>query len=225
MTGTIRGVIFDFNGTLFWDTPFHNQAWDQFLQNHQIELTDQEKDEKIHGKNNRDIFTGLFNRPIAPEELSRFIDEKEQLYRNICIEEQQPLAEGAIEFFEFLKQNNIPFTIATASGLENVQFFFEQFELHRWFDFEQLVYDDGSLRGKPNPDYFLKAMEKLQLKPEQCLIFEDSFAGIKAAENAGAGKILIVNSTQNNDTPFPHPQITSFREVSALVHFQPRSKN
>ncbi len=216
----IKGVIFDFNGTLFWDTPFHNTAWDRFLENHQIELTDQEKNEKIHGKNNRDIFTGLFNRPIEPKELDRYIDEKEKLYRNICVKEQQPLADGAIELFDFLKQNNIPYTIATASGLENVQFFFEQFELHRWFNFDQIVYDDGSLRGKPNPDYFLRAVEKLQLEPEECLIFEDSFAGIQAAENAGAGQILIVNSTKNNYKSFHHLQITSFSEVTRLVQFQ-----
>jgi HAD superfamily hydrolase (TIGR01509 family) len=207
----IKGVIFDFNGTLFWDTPFHNTAWDRFLENHQIELTDQEKNERIHGKNNRDIFTGLFNRPIEPDELERFIDEKEQLYRDICVKEQQPLADGAIELFEFLKENQIRYTIATASGPENVHFFFEQFKLHKWFDFEQVVYDDGTLRGKPNPDFFLKAMEKLNLQPAECLIFEDSIAGIQAAENAGAGKIIIVNSTQANYGMFGHEVIRNFR--------------
>ena len=220
----IKGVIFDFNGTLFWDTPFHNTAWDRFLENHQIELSDQEKNEKIHGKNNRDIFTGLFNRSIEPEELDRYIDEKEQLYRDICIKEQQPLADGAIELFDFLEQNNIPFTIATASGLDNVQFFFEQFELHRWFEFEQIVYDDGSIRGKPNPDFFLKAMEKLRLQPATCLVFEDSLAGIKAAENAGAAQIIIVNSTLNDYDQFDYPKITSFREVLRLVQFQSNGK-
>lgn len=208
----IKGVIFDFNGTLFWDTPFHNTAWDQFLENHQIELSDQEKNEKIHGKNNRDIFTGLLNRAIEPEELEQFIDEKEGLYRDICVKAQQPLADGAIELFEFLKVNNIRYTIATASGPENVGFFFQQFDLHHWFDFEQVVYDDGSMRGKPNPDFFLKAMEKLQLKPEECLVFEDSIAGIKAAENAGAGKIIIVNSTQTDYGQFGHEVIRTFRD-------------
>lgn len=44
----IKGVIFDFNGTLFWDTTLHNKAWDIFLERHSFELSDNEKNEKKH---------------------------------------------------------------------------------------------------------------------------------------------------------------------------------
>jgi len=47
-----RGVIFDFNGTLLWDTELHNRAWDEFLKKHNLKLSDKEKNEKIHGRNN-----------------------------------------------------------------------------------------------------------------------------------------------------------------------------
>lgn len=210
---SIKGVIFDFNGTLFWDTPFHNKAWDIFLENHQIEMTDQEKDEKIHGKPNSAIFKGIFNREIPEDELSTYINEKEQIYREICLHEQKPLAKGAIGLLNDLQANAIPFTIATSSEIGNVRFFFEQFELERWFDMDQVIYDDGTLRGKPHPDFFLKAMERLKLKPEESLIFEDSIAGIKAAENAGAGKIIIVNSSQSNFGHSRHHVISDFDEV------------
>lgn len=214
---SIKGVIFDFNGTLFWDTPFHNQAWDIFLEKHHLNFTDREKDEKIHGKPNKDIFNGIFNRMVPEDELAGFINEKEQIYRDICIRKQMPLAVGAIELLDYLKQQTIPFTIATSSEINNVRFFFEQFELSRWFDFEKVIYDDGSLRGKPHPDFFTKAMEILQLLPEECLIFEDSFAGILAAENSRAEKIVIVNSINGNYKQFKHEVITNFNQFDRTV--------
>ncbi len=208
-----KGIIFDFNGTLFWDTPLHNQAWDEFLTRYKIYLTDQEKDEKIHGKTNRDILSGIFNRPIEGKELDQFIDEKESIYRQICLDINAQLAPGVTNFFNELKNDHIPVTIATASGPKNVEFFFDQFKLDKWFDYDLVVYDNGSLRSKPNPDFFTKAMEKLQLKPEDCIVFEDSYAGIAAAENARAGKIIIVNSTKNNYSKYQHDVIENFDEV------------
>ncbi|MGQ8335081.1 HAD family hydrolase [Sunxiuqinia sp. A32] len=214
---SFKGVIFDFNGTLFWDTHLHNEAWDLFLTKHQITLSDQEKNERIHGKNNRDIFKGIFERNISEEELSLFIEEKEGAYRNICVKTGLCLASGAETLFNDLKDAQIPFTIATASGLENVSFYFEQFDLHKWFDFEKVVYDDGTLRGKPNPDFFNRAMNKLNLEPKSCVVFEDSYAGIGAAENANAGKIFIVNSTNSNYSHYAHQVITNFSQVDRKI--------
>ena len=56
------GVIFDFNGTLFWDTPLHNKAWNMFLEKRGMHLSDHEFFATFHGKNNRDMFNSLFQR-------------------------------------------------------------------------------------------------------------------------------------------------------------------
>jgi len=56
----IKGAVFDFNGTLFWDTSFHNRAWDIFLENHSISLSDSEKHESLHGRTNREILLNIF---------------------------------------------------------------------------------------------------------------------------------------------------------------------
>ena len=80
---TIKGVVFDFNGTLFWDTKLHNEAWDIFLEKSGIRLTDREKVEKIHGKNNKDIISSLFPGQLAREEISELSIEKERNYQKI----------------------------------------------------------------------------------------------------------------------------------------------
>ena len=116
----IKGVLFDFNGTLFWDTELHNQAWDQFLEKHSINLNDSEKDKKIHGKNNKEILTNLFSTNLTQSAIEKLSIEKEEYYQALCLKQTLQLAPGSISFLEFLLKNEIPYTIATASDKYNV---------------------------------------------------------------------------------------------------------
>ena len=211
------GVIFDFNGTLFWDTPLHNRAWDAFLERHGIFLSDAEKTRVIHGRNNRTIFEDLLGRRLAESELADLIEEKETVYRDRCRRESPGLAPGAAPFLDFLADRGIPRTIATASGRANVKFFFEFLGLTRWFSFPDVVWDDNRIQGKPAPDYYLAAARKLALSAAVCLVFEDSFAGIRAAQNAHAGRIIIVDSTGQDYRAFGHQVITDFSQVDRSV--------
>jgi beta-phosphoglucomutase len=216
-----KGVIFDFNGTLFWDTHYHNQAWDLFLKNHDLELTEGEKLQKIMGRTNQDILRGIFNRPLSDIEISSLTVEKESIYQEMCLENHMELATGATDFFRFLMVNNIPFTIASASGKENIDFYFEHLALDKWFVYDKVVYNDGSFRGKPFPDLYLAAADKLKLDSKELIVFEDSFTGIYAAENAGAGKIVIVNSDNADYQAYSYDIITNFGEVDRklFAHF------
>jgi beta-phosphoglucomutase len=208
-----KGVVFDFNGTLFWDTVFHNQAWDIFLDQHNIKVSDKDKFLKIHGKTNREIFNGLFEGRLTDAEIYKYARQKELLYQQICLNHNLNLAPGSVLFIEELKKNNIPYTIATASGEENVDFYFRYLKLSRWFDKGKVVYNDGKIKGKPDPELFLKASACLNLPASEIMIFEDSFVGIKAAENAGAAKIYIVNSNGDDYSHYPYEVIRNFNEV------------
>lgn len=207
-----KGAIFDFNGTLFWDTAFHDLAFDIFLEKHDVKLTDEEKRVKIHGQTNPDIMRGIFGDKITEKEIQDYSQDKELIYRQLCIHDLK-LAPGAEDLFDFFKANGIPFTIASSSGIENISFYFANMPLNRWFSLDKVVYNDGTFRGKPQPDIFLVAAEKLKLPPEETVIFEDSVAGIEAARNAGAGKIYIVNSYGENYSRFHHDIITNFDQV------------
>ena len=188
----IESVIFDFNGTLCRDMHLHDIAWDLFLEAHGIRLTDPEKEILIHGKNNRTILTAVGLGHYPEDKIRAFGLEKEAIYRKLLVEHQIPLVEGAIHFFEFLQANEIPFTLATSSGMENVSFYFEYYRLNRYFELGRVVYDDGTLPGKPAPDLFIRAAEILQIPPGKTLVFEDSTAGFEAARRFAAGKIIAV---------------------------------
>ena len=214
---SIKGVIFDFNGTLFWDTKYHNQAWDIYLQRINMNLSDPDKDVYIHGKPNKDIFEFLLKRTLSADELEKVVEEKESIYREICTKSITGLAPGAIGFLEFLKNSEIPFTIATSSGWGNVKFYFNHLDLNRWFSIEKLVYDNGKIKGKPAPDIFLVAAEKLGLPIEQCAIFEDSATGLKAASNAKAGMVFYVKSNKIDISDITAHVITDFNQVDRQI--------
>jgi HAD superfamily hydrolase (TIGR01509 family) len=209
---TFKGAIFDFNGTLFWDTAFHNRAFNIFLEKYGIKLSDNEKRIKIHGKPNADIMRGIFGNHLTDSEIHELAQEKEAIYRNLCINDLQ-FAPGAEGLIIYLSAKRIPITIATSAGIENVSFYFENMHLGRWFNFDKIVFDTGTFRGKPAPDVFLLAAEKLGLQTKNTIIFEDSVPGILAAETSGAGKIYIVNSYGENYSQFSHDIITHFDQV------------
>lgn len=209
----INGIIFDFNGTILWDTELHNYAWDRFLDNHNIVLSDKEKDVVIHGKSNYEIFRALFGKKIGDSEVNRLSEEKESLYRKLCMTANLQLADGCIELFEQCNKRKIPIAIATSSLRENVDFYITTFHLKNWFTEDTIIYSDGKIKSKPDPEMFNIAAERLKVNTENVIIFEDSFAGIKAAENAKAGEIIIVNSSKNNYYRSNYKVITSFREI------------
>jgi len=207
------GVIFDFNGTLFWDTKLHNKAWDIFLQKHNKHLTDEEMFQNIHGKNNADIFTYLFGN-ITQCKIEEYTLEKENLYQQLCLQTDMQLAPGAIDFFNFLKDNRIPFTIATASGKENLDFYFKNLPLSKWFDYNKVVYNNGQIKGKPDPQFYQTAMKMINKDPEDVVVFEDANMGLLAAKNARSGHIIIVNSNDDDYSNWKGYQIIKdFNEV------------
>ncbi len=199
MLQAIRAVIFDFNGTLFNDTSFHNTAWKEFALKYGKTLTPDELDKNIHGFTNREILKYLFQRPLAEKELKNLYEEKENLYRSVCCghPEKCILTKGTEDFIGFLCEINIPRTIATASYLPNVEMYFKIFNLERWFQLNQVIYDSGEFRGKPHPDMFLAASVKLGIPIADCMVIEDSKGGIQAAKNAGAGTIIAADFEEN----------------------------
>lgn len=211
-----KGIIFDFNGTLLWDTQLHNMAWDNFLKEHGPLLSDEEKHRRIHGRLNSEILRDLFGSMLTDGEIEHYSLEKEYGYQRLCTELNDfSLAEGVTELFEKLKEQDIPFVIATASGIENVEFYFKELELNKWFERKHVIYNDGSMRGKPFPDLFLKALDILGIEGKDAVIFEDSVSGIKAAEASKAGKIIIVNSNDGDYKGWAgkYPIITHFNEL------------
>jgi len=187
-------VIFDFNGTLFWDSKYQELSWLDYLEKHNIDLSQEEINLYIHGRNAKDTFEYIFKKEFSGEEIMQLVEEKEILYRAECSKHSIKLAPGAVDLLEYLTNNKIPTAIATASGKTNVDFFIEKFQLLKYFDRKHIIYDDGNIRGKPDPDLFLKAINILSVNPQDTTIFEDSVSGIEAAKKCKVKNVVLVNS-------------------------------
>lgn len=189
-----KSVIFDFNGTLVFDTANHDRAWKIITSKYREKpFSDEELEKNIHGRTNKAIFEYITGGELNAAEVDKFSTEKELIYQKLCREDKNfRLIRGAEDFLNYLRDNKIPRTIATASNRMNVDFYVEMLHLERWFDLDKIVYDDGTLEGKPSPDIYEKAAKILQTKPEDCIVFEDAILGIESASRAGIGKIIAV---------------------------------
>ncbi len=191
----IKGIIFDFNGTLFYDTPLHIEAWRVYSKKLRgYPFTDREMEERMIGHTNGNIIEYCIGKKPDRKMVLELSAEKEKVYRDMCSNdpENTKLVCGATEFLGFLCKNNIPLTIATGSDKVNVDFFIETFRLEKWFDLPKIVFEDGSFPGKPEPDIYHEAARRLGLDISECIVVEDALAGIEAARRAGAGMIIAI---------------------------------
>ena len=218
----MKAVIFDFNGVLWWDAHLQSKAWKAYSTTLRgWPLSDEEMDVHVHGRNNRYTLEYLLGEPVIGERLYELSEEKEIVYRRLCLDEGPAftLSPGATAFLDFLVERQIPRTIATASAKPNVDFFFEQLGLEQWFDARQIVFDDGRKAGKPAPDYYLHAASQLGEQPHDCVVVEDSRSGIAAAAAAGIGLIVALGPANT------HAQLRQLPEVDRVItsfHEMPR---
>ena len=192
-----RAIIFDFNGVLWWDNLLQEQAWLQFAEEHNgISLSDEEMVLQVHGRDNRHTLEYLTGSTLEDDKVDEMSEQKEKIYRSLCLAQgvEFKLSPGAIELLDALVGNGIHRTIATASGKPNLDFFVEHLHLDRWFEIENIVYDDGLRPGKPAADIYLQAAELLGLNPGDCVVVEDSLSGIQAAHAAGTGYVIAVGT-------------------------------
>ena len=100
---------------------------------------------------------------------------------------------GIEDFLQTLHTLHIPFALASASIKSNIDFYFETFGLDRWFDKDQVVYDDGTYSDKGA--MHLEAARRLGFPLSECILIEDSPSAIRFAKRNGAGCIVAVGNT------------------------------
>lgn len=189
-----RAFIFDMDGTLVDNMRFHTKAWGKMLAENGIELNAHDFLVKTAGKTNREILPTVFGE-ISDERIEKLGERKESLYQELFLPERKAVG-GAIEFLEKAKNLGIKMAVATAAPNENVEFILDGLNLRRFFGAITTAADVSE--GKPNPEIFVKSAEKLNVAPENCIVFEDAIGGFEAAHNAKMKSIGIatVNSIE-----------------------------
>ncbi|MCE5187064.1 MAG: HAD family phosphatase [Planctomycetaceae bacterium] len=182
------GVIFDIDGTMVNNTPYHRQAWFDLCRRYNIPMDHDSYHQKIHAHSNDYIVPALFGPDVDHAFIRRIENEKESLYRQTFKPFMKPTP-GLIDLLEKLRQASIPCAAASNSPKENVDFVLDELNVRHLFT--AITFRDLVSVGKPHPELFLKAAEGLALAPHRCLVFEDSASGFQAARAAGMSYVAI----------------------------------
>ncbi len=197
----MRAVLLDFNGTMFFDSSLHTEAWSKIYQDLYPEDTEPLDMARVFGATNQAILKNLAPW-LSDEENRLYSEKKEDLYRRACKTkpEMLHLVRGTEEFLQYLQQHDIPYALASASIKPNIDFFFETFGLDRWLDKDQVVYDDGTYPDKGA--MHLEAARRLNVDIGNCLLIEDSPGSIAHAKRNGAGCIVAIGDSAPKETLF-----------------------
>lgn len=208
--GGVEAVIFDIDGVLADSLPAHRLAWEVFAERKLgRKLTVDELRAIASGLRNDQLFPILLDRALTPEEINRLADDKERVYREE-IYEPEPLR-GLPETLKQLKtRGKIKLAVATSAPKVSRDWLLDSLGLTGMFD---VVLGEEHAPGKPDPTIYRLAAERLRVRPEACLVFEDSPHGVAAGFGAGMRVIGVLTSHQPEELPGASHFIRDFTQI------------
>ena len=189
-----RALLFDLDGTLAETDSLHLPTWIDILQPYGIEVDEAFYKERISGRSNSKIVQDLLPN-LSAEEGRKLADAKEASFRDRT-HELQPLP-GLLDFMEEAKNRGLSLALVTNAPEENVEAILLALELGEFFD--EVVLSDEVGNVKPDPAPYRAALDRLGVRPEEALAFEDSTSGIVSSVTAGIPTVGIA-STQAPET-------------------------
>ncbi len=185
------GAIFDWDGVVIDSSSSHEQSWEHLAAeegrtlpgNHFI---------LGFGRKNEIIIPEILGWTTDPAEITRLSLRKEALYRELLIGRELDPMPGVREWLERLRDAGVPCSVGTSTHLANIEVSMAKTGLGPFF--RGVISSENVQLGKPNPEVFIKAALLIRRDPEQCVVFEDSFAGLKAARNGGMKAVAVATT-------------------------------
>jgi beta-phosphoglucomutase len=186
-----RAVIWDLDGTLINSVEHHWQAWREVMAQENFEFT-YEQFTADFGKRNDEILRGYFGENITPEEIERIALAKETHYRDAVRTRGLELLPGARKWLERLRAAGRLQALGTSAPRGNIDAIFDALGIAEFFD--AVMSSESVRQGKPAPDVFLAAAEKLGVEPAHCVVVEDAPAGVEAGRRAGMETVGVLTT-------------------------------
>ena len=212
----INAVIFDMDGVIFDTESLYLKHWCSIFSKYGYEMT-KENYLLVMGRGRKVVkekFLSIYgeNLPIdnmykeKDYELSKYIEENEV-----------PIKEGTYELLEFLKVNGYKVALATSAKRGRAMKHLKDSRFENYFDV--IITGEDIEKTKPNPEIFLKALERLNIEPKKAIVIEDSIAGIKAAKNAGIFAIHVPDLKEPDEEIIKEADIiaSNLLEVKSIV--------
>lgn len=203
----IEGILFDMDGVVVDNLPYHVDAWLLFCEKKGIPLTRETFYKELNGMNSKDTFEWFFKRQMSRDEVHPLEEEKEIIYREFYAPFRKPL-EGLVEFLKEIRSSGIKVALATSAGQGNIDFTIDGIGLRDQFDV--IVGGAEVTKGKPDPEIYLLAAQKLGVNPANCWVIEDSLQGIKSGQSAGCKVVGITTSHAKEELAHTQIQAPNF---------------
>lgn len=184
------------DGVLVDNRQAHIDSFIEFCKIYDVEV-DQDKLIDMFGMTNAEIMPALLPAElVARKGIPALSEEKEAVYRKLYAKTIEPV-NGLVDFLKALQAERFKLAVGSSGMAANVDFVLEKCGISEYFDV--IVNGEMVTRGKPDPEIYLRAANLLGLNPEECVVVEDSFAGIEAGRAAGASIVAMA-------TTFPEEQ-------------------
>jgi len=188
--GKAKGVIWDMDGVIADTAPYHLQAWQKVFQKRDVNFTPDDF-RRNFGQRNDTIIRNTLGEQISQREIDTIAQEKEATFRKLARQNIKPLP-GAIKLIKSLSEHGFRLAIASSAPIENIQLVTQGLGINNYF--QAIVTGRDVTEGKPSPQGFLLASQKLGVKPKNCIVIEDAIAGITACKRAGTHCIAVTNT-------------------------------
>lgn len=203
-----KAFIFDLDGVIVDTARYHFLAWQKLAQKLGINFTP-EHNEHLKGVSrvrSLDIILELGNLQASQEDKNKWLVEKNEEYLSYLVDmNQDELLPGILTTLEFLKENGQ--YIALGSASKNARSILEKTDILHFFD--AVVDGNDVSNAKPDPEVFLRACQLLFVSPEDSIVFEDSVAGIQAANSARMKSIGIGDKEILHEAEYIFPDFTT----------------
>jgi beta-phosphoglucomutase len=202
----LKALLFDLDGTLIDSMPHHQNAWTEWYARRGLAMNAGEFFAATAGRSNAEILLDLFPSHSADEHVA-MADEKEAIYREFAAV-SLALIGGAQAFVDAARARGLRLAVCTASTLPNMALAFDRHGIDGWV--ETIVSPADGLRGKPHPDIFLEAAQRLRIAPQDCVVFEDAPLGVEGARRAGMKAVALT-------TTLPAEAFAEFDNIIAIA--------
>lgn len=214
-----KAFLFDLNGTMINDMHYHIDAWYKILNDLGANLSYERVKSECYGKNS-ELLERIFPGRFSDKEKNEMELEKEKAYQKAYLPELK-LVEGLDKFLQEAHDAGIKMAIASAAILFNINFVLDGLNIRHYFD--SIISAESVKISKPNPESYLLAAEKLNVLPDNCIVFEDTPKGVESALNAGM-KAVVITTLHHRGEFSEYPNVIKFandftglRDVSVFV--------
>lgn len=211
-------LIWDMDGTMVDTRHAHWLAWKQTMAAENYVLT-RETFLKTFGQRNDTILRDLMGPDLPDAEVIRIGNAKEQMFRDVIIENGVRLLPGADRLIDQAAANGCPQAVVSSAPRKNIATILKV--LNRTDIFTVLICAEDVSHGKPHPEGCIAAAQKLGISPSNCIVLEDAPAGLEAARRAGMACIGVLSTHDHIDEAdrvASSLEEISLADIKTLIH-------